>query len=190
MFAYRSIHEGHVRLCGESVPLWVIGAINGRKHPMQWTLLHVHSQKRHRLVASCQFYRLVWTCQQFHQVAANLLRSGLLQLVICRLVTTCWNNLQQLGSSLLTTCNRFVVNNCCCKLCERILISACWQQTCCNLRVFGCVDNTVIANCQLAMSYRVHRRVHRNWLRWTLSYGAVMVTQPCFSVVHVSNVKL
>ena len=73
-----------------------------------------HSQKRHRLVVSCQFYRLVNTLQQacqLHQVATSLLRSDLLQLVICRLVTTCWNNLQQacwnhqLATSLLTTCN-------------------------------------------------------------------------------------
>ena len=28
---------------------------------------------------------------QFHQVATSLLKSGLLQLVICRLVTTFWN---------------------------------------------------------------------------------------------------
>ena len=32
---------------------------------------------------------------QFHQVATSLLKSGLLQLVICRLVTTFWNKLQQ-----------------------------------------------------------------------------------------------
>ena len=48
-----------------------------------------HSQKRY----SCKIYWLVATCQQvaqacqFHQVATSLLRSGLLQLVICRLVT-------------------------------------------------------------------------------------------------------
>ena len=30
---------------------------------------------------------------QFYQVATSLLKSGLLQFVICRLVTTCWNNL-------------------------------------------------------------------------------------------------
>ena len=70
---------------------------------------HNHSQKRHRLLASCQFYRLVATCQQ---VATSLLRSSLLQLVICRLVTTCWNKLQQaywnnqLATSLLTTCKQ------------------------------------------------------------------------------------
>ena len=34
--------------------------------------------------------------RQFHQVAKSLLKSGLLQLVICTLVTTCWNNLQQI----------------------------------------------------------------------------------------------
>ena len=45
---------------------------------------------------------------QFHQVATCLLKSGLLQLVICRLVTTCM--LKQLAASLLTTCNRFVLN--------------------------------------------------------------------------------
>ena len=32
--------------------------------------------------------KLQQTCQ-FHQVATSLLKSGLLQLVICRLVTTC-----------------------------------------------------------------------------------------------------
>ena len=38
------------------------------------------------------FYRLVATCKQtcqFHLVATSLLKSGLSQLVICRLVTTC-----------------------------------------------------------------------------------------------------
>ena len=73
----------------------------------------LHSEKRQRLVASCQFYQLEATCQQ---VATSLLKSGLLQLVIYRLVTTCWDNLQQacwnnqLATSLLTTCKRLVVN--------------------------------------------------------------------------------
>ena len=64
---------------------------------------------------------------QFHQVATSLLRSGLLQLVICRLVTTChlqtcyklvettYNN--QLATSLLTIWNKPVDN---------------LQQTCCH----------------------------------------------------------
>ena len=46
-------------------------------------LSQMNSQKRHRLIASCQFYRLVNNFQQacqFHLVARNLLRSGLLQL--------------------------------------------------------------------------------------------------------------
>ena len=34
------------------------------------------------------------TCQ-FHQVATSVLKPGLLQLVIRRLVAMCWNNLQQ-----------------------------------------------------------------------------------------------
>ena len=61
--------------------------------------------------------------------ATYMVRSGLLQLAICRLVTICWNKLQQacwinqLATSLLTTCNRLVVTSCC-KPCERILISA------------------------------------------------------------------
>ena len=52
-----------------------------------------------RTLASCQFYQFIATCQQvatslslsgqFHQVAIGLLKSGLLALVICRLVTTC-----------------------------------------------------------------------------------------------------
>ena len=43
------------------------------------------------LAATCQFYLLVVTCQkktcQLHKVATSLLKSGLLQLVIYRLVT-------------------------------------------------------------------------------------------------------
>ena len=59
------------------------------------------------------------TCQ-FHQVATSLLKPGLLQFVNCR---TCYNLLKQLAASLwitsfynqlatslLTTCNRLVVN--------------------------------------------------------------------------------
>ena len=88
---------------------------------------HTHSHERHRLVANCQFYRLVAAFQQckfyktcqFHQVATSLLKSGLLQLVICRLsnslkqpVVCLWitNFDNQLNTSLLTTCNRLVVN--------------------------------------------------------------------------------
>ena len=39
---------------------------------------------------------------KFLQVATSMLRSGLLQLVICRLVTTCWNKLQQACWQLAT----------------------------------------------------------------------------------------
>ena len=54
--------------------------------------LRVYRQKRHRLVASTGLLQLVNKLQQacqFHQVATSLLKSGLLQIVICRLVTTC-----------------------------------------------------------------------------------------------------
>ena len=54
----------------------------------------IHSQKGHMLVASCQFYRLVVTCQQ---VATNLSLSS-----TCHL-HTCYNLLIQLPRSLLMT---------------------------------------------------------------------------------------
>ena len=58
-------------------------------------------------IASCQFYQLIATCcqetYQFHQVPTSLVKSGLLQLVTRRVVTTCWNNLQQAcGWQILT----------------------------------------------------------------------------------------
>ena len=87
---------------------------------------HLHRQKRHRRVASCQFYRLVITCQQ---LATNLsILSSCKKSVKIRLVATChlqirYNLLKQLAeslwitsfdnqlaTSLLTTCNRLVVN--------------------------------------------------------------------------------
>ena len=80
----------------------------------------LHSQKRHRLVASCQFYRLVATCWQ---VATSLwVSSSCNKLVKIRLVATChlqtcYSLLKQLASSLLkqfasslsgTTCIKLV----------------------------------------------------------------------------------
>ena len=54
--------------------------------------------------------KLHQTCL-FYQVATSLLKSGLLQLVICRLDINCQKQLDnQLAISLLTTCNRLVVN--------------------------------------------------------------------------------
>ena len=74
------------------------------------TLSALHSQKRHRLAASCEFYPLAASCQQ---VAASLLtssscsksvKSDLLQLDICRLAASCCNNLQQAcGQQVLTS---------------------------------------------------------------------------------------
>ena len=76
----------------------------------------LHSQKRHRQVASkissctglLQLVNKLQEACQFHQVATSLLKSGLLQLVICILVTTCCNkpveiiNLQQACWQLAT----------------------------------------------------------------------------------------
>ena len=84
----------------------------------------LYSQKRQRHVASCQFYRLVATCQQ---IATNLSISSscnksVMIMLACHLQISynLWKQLaaslwiksfdNQLGTSLLTTCNRLVVN--------------------------------------------------------------------------------
>ena len=84
-------------------------------------LLVTHSWKRHRLVASCQFYRLVATCQQIAtslSISSSCNKSVKIRLVEnCHLQTcynllnklqACWNN--QLATSLFTTCKRLVIN--------------------------------------------------------------------------------
>ena len=71
---------------------------NSSSHRMKYSVSSsetMHSQERHRLVASCQFYRLVVKC---YQVAKSLLKSGLFQ--ACHL-QTCYNLLRQLAASLL-----------------------------------------------------------------------------------------
>ena len=50
-----------------------------KRHTRQNKFSRIHSQKVNKLQQTCQF----------HQLATSLLKSGLLQLVICRLVTTC-----------------------------------------------------------------------------------------------------
>ena len=81
--------------------------------------------------------KLQQTCQ-FHQVATSLLKSGLLELVICRLVTTSWNYLQQacwtevLTINLQQVCWQLAIglsSTSCRKPCERILISACFNMS-------------------------------------------------------------
>ena len=72
------------------------------------------------LLASCQFY----------QVATSLVKSGLLQLVACKVITTChlqshYNLLKQLVASLWITINS---STNCRKPCELILILACCNQ--------------------------------------------------------------
>ena len=87
---------------------------------------------------------------QFHQVTTSMSASGFLQLFLCRLFTTCSNNLQPAcGWQVLESiCNKSVDNlqhTChndyanaswyrpsCCKIC---------QQLCRHLRIFSCVRN-------------------------------------------------
>ena len=52
------------------------------------TMVKSHSQKRHRLVASCQFYRLFATCQQGLSVSSSCNKPVKIRLVaICHLQT-------------------------------------------------------------------------------------------------------
>ena len=81
----------------------------------------------------------------------------LVAIVIFRLVTTCWNNLQQacwyqvwtINSQqvcTLTTCSRLVIIKLSQAMRTHPDIGLLWQvvttcqQTCCNLRVFGCLS--------------------------------------------------
>ena len=118
----------------------------------------VHIQKRHRLVARCEFYWLVATCRPVKtsvSISSSCNKSVKIRLVTtCHLQITCnlvkqlatsllitsYNN--ELATSLLTICNRLVLISCR-KPCKRILILACRNklfarspQTCCNLCVF------------------------------------------------------
>ena len=143
-----------------SIRLVMIKWCEGLWHRVNVGMFGIHSPKHHRLVANCQFYRLVATCQQlvdklqqacqFHQVANSLLRSGLLQLVICRLVTTCWSKFNKLVKiiNLEQTCWQLATglsSTSCGKPGERILISACCNKMLqgvnrlagCNFGVFG-----------------------------------------------------
>ena len=101
---------------------------------------HLNSQKRDRLVSSCQFYRLVATCQQVAtslSISSSCNKSVEIKLVATFHLQTYYNLLKQLATSLLitnvdnqlatsllTTCNRLVTTSCR-NPCERIMISAC-----------------------------------------------------------------
>ncbi len=90
----------------------------GIRSSLQSSTFHLHSQKRHRLDASCGFYRPDASCIKpvhfikFHQVCehqtcCNLIFANLLKVD----ETTCIKpvcNLQLVGG-LLTTCNRLVI---------------------------------------------------------------------------------
>ena len=141
----------------------------------------LHSQKRHRIVASCQFYRLVATCQQVAtslSILSSCNRSVEIRLVATCHLQTCYNLSKQLATSLLittldnqlatsllTNCNRLVAN----KLSQAMrthpdigllqqVVVRC-QQTRCNLRVFGCVrvitQKTVFRFCSSCCCYGI-----------------------------------
>ena len=131
---------------------------------------------------------------QFHPVATSLLRSGLLQLVICRLVTTCWNNLQQTcwsnqpGTRLLTTCNRLVTSWC--KPCKRILICRLVVKSCYKLStgflqllrfwlhmkcivLWGHVHSHIATdNIESNHCYLLYPHTHRRW-RWAFKITCI-----------------
>ena len=89
------------------------------------------------LPAWCKFVNKLEQACQFHQVAASLWKSDLLQLDICRLAASCWNNLYQACEhkvsimKLHQACWQLaadLLSSSLSKRCERILISAWWQQ--------------------------------------------------------------
>ena len=64
----------------------------------------LHSEKRNRLVASCQFHRLEATCQQVAtslSISSNCNKSVKIRLVATCHLQTCYNLLRQLATSLL-----------------------------------------------------------------------------------------
>ena len=85
-------------------------------------LFWLRSQKRHRLVASCQFYRRVNNCNNL-SISSSFNKSVKIRFVATCHLHTCYNLLKQFAASLwitsfdnqhatslLTTCNRLVVN--------------------------------------------------------------------------------
>ena len=86
--------------------------------------LLLHSQKSHKLVASCLFYRLVATCQQVTtslSISSNCNKSFKTRLVATWHLQTCYNLLKQVATIASplkqSTCNKSVDN----------LQQACWQ---------------------------------------------------------------
>ena len=83
------------------------------------------TQPKASILPSLAFVNMLKQTYQFHQVATSLLKPGLLQLV--NSLQTCYNLLNQLATSLLTTCNRldnascchWLVDQVCCKICQQ-----------------------------------------------------------------------
>ena len=88
------------------------------------------------------------------------LKSVLLPLVICGLVTTCSNNLSQWITSFDNQLATNLLTTSCRKPCERILESTCcrFQQTCWNLRVLNCMarfHSKQINSCDIFPGYEL-----------------------------------
>ena len=97
--------------------------------------IRMRSHGLQQLVASGQFYRLVATCHL--QTCCNLLKQLVMWITRTSLHEDNADNLHQVCWQLATD----LLSTSCSKPGERILISACCQQTCCNLRRFWLCRN-------------------------------------------------
>ena len=94
---------------------------------------NIHSQTRHRLVANCQFCRLVATYQRVAtttSISSSCNKSVKIRFVGIFYLQTSYNLLNQLATSLLTTSldDQFAASKSCRKPCERILTLACCKK--------------------------------------------------------------
>ncbi len=76
--------------------------------------MNLHSQKRHRLDASCGFYRPDASCQQVVSsllTSPSCIKSGNIRLAAAGYLQTCYKLMKQLASSLhqFTTCSKSVI---------------------------------------------------------------------------------
>ena len=71
----------------ELLTLWDPIVLVGER--LQYTQPKCHTLQVVNFTGLLQLVNKLQQARQFHQVATSLLKSGLLQLVICRLVTTC-----------------------------------------------------------------------------------------------------
>ena len=128
----------------------------------------LHSQKRHRLAASCGFYRPAASCQQ---VAAGLFTSSTCSEPVEIRLAASWHFqtwcklMKQVASSLqISTCNK-PDRTTCSKSDERINADASWEnQACCKL-TFADLMQVVSSTC----SKLVDIKFWQVWYRTTCS---------------------